>query len=706
MQHQRDMPAPAAPVQPDASALLAQVYGGLTPLVDDLKQLDHALDLLEQAGGEAVASAVAKERATLRDVEPSVTLIGQVKAGKTTLVNALIGQPGLLPADINPWTSVVTSLHLSSAIPKSAQRSEFRFFTEEEWSRLLTKGGRMGELASRAGADAELEKVRQQLEQMRDASRRRLGRNFEMLLGQVHRYGFADEDLIQRYVCLGNDTDAEGDDAPNTEAAPNPNPNTQGRFADITRSADLFLSQPAAPMPICLRDTPGVNDTFLVREQITVNAIRASRLCIVVLSAHQALSTVDLGLIRLISNVPSREVIIFVNRIDELNDPVRELPAIRQSILDTLKAQNGPEDVDILFGSAHWATHALAGDLNTIGQASADAVIAMAQHEAETNHRHDDPVSMIWALSGIPALGRAVTDRLVQRDGAEALERAAIAARNIARSIEITRATADRRGAVGHGSPESHRALNQHLDRAMAELNTTFAGQLDALLEGHRTRLDGVRQTFLSRTTAALARHLEEKGDDSVWTYDPVGLRVLLRSGYQRYAARAAKTARGALSDAADTMGRLLFDHFQIEPGLLQLEPPAVPQPPVPVMLGQTIALDIKGRWWTRWWHRRRTPEAYAEEFRELISAEIAPIIDDLHSHHAAAFATELKAELAAFLSTQHGIVKDLSNRSERDLAGLRSDFENDVGRRMSALTEAHQVLARFHPTHAERSAP
>ena len=38
-----------------------------------------------------------------------VTLVGQVKAGKTALTNALAGTPGLLPMDVNPWTSRITS---------------------------------------------------------------------------------------------------------------------------------------------------------------------------------------------------------------------------------------------------------------------------------------------------------------------------------------------------------------------------------------------------------------------------------------------------------------------------------------------------------------------------------------------------------------------------------------------------------------------
>ena len=132
-------------------------------------------------------------------------MIGQVKAGKTSLVNAMVGCPDLLPADVNPWTSVVTSLHLSPHVAPQDNRASFPSFDMEEWTRLLDRGGRIGELASRAGAEDELAKVREQVIEMREKSRERLGDKFELLLGQQHDYGYFDDDLIERYVCLGDD---------------------------------------------------------------------------------------------------------------------------------------------------------------------------------------------------------------------------------------------------------------------------------------------------------------------------------------------------------------------------------------------------------------------------------------------------------------------------------------------------------------------
>ena len=264
----------AEPVEVLASegTLIRSAFSGLQSFADRIQKLETAVDAIADAGGETARAATRKLKQQVRRFEPSVTMIGQVKAGKTTLVNALAGWPGLLPADINPWTSVVTSLHLDPATRSGAGKANFRFFNEEEWDRLLNRGGRVGELAARAGADRELEKVRRQLEEMREKSRQRLGRKFELLMGQAHEYGYVDEELVQRYVCLGDDLDGN-----------NSADQKQGRFADITKSADLYLGHPELPYRLCIRDTPGVNDTFMIREQITVNAIRESRLCVVVL---------------------------------------------------------------------------------------------------------------------------------------------------------------------------------------------------------------------------------------------------------------------------------------------------------------------------------------------------------------------------------------------------------------------------------------
>ena len=388
-----------APTQdaPPTDRLMSLAYRGLAPLVRELRTVDEALEQLLKVGDADAEPAIRDLRRQIRAFEPSVTMIGQVKAGKTSLVNAMVGRPGLLPADINPWTSVITSLHVSPANPRKARSTpKFRFFSERGMVEPAETGaGAWANWPRRAGADKELETVRAQLEEMREKSRQRLGKSFELLLGQEHDYGYVDPELVERYVCLGDDVD------PTMEPD-----NGQGRFADITKSAELYLSQRGLVWPMCVRDTPGVNDTFLVREQITVNAIRSSRVCVVVLSAHQALSTVDMALIRMIANIRARDVIIFVNRNRRVG---------RSGPRDPRDPRQHPRDAaspERARRRHHPVRQRPLGDARAgrgTGPNWARPVprrwCRWPSHEARGGLEDSNAVDVIWRLSGLPALG-------------------------------------------------------------------------------------------------------------------------------------------------------------------------------------------------------------------------------------------------------------------------------------------------------------
>lgn len=619
--------------------------------------LDKALSNLTDLGDETTAKLAARLRHQIDTIEPSITMIGQVKAGKTSLVNAMVGWPGLLPADVNPWTSVVTSLHLDPAEsgPEDT-RASFRFFDQNEWDRLLEKGGRIGELAARAGHDDELEKVRGQIEHMREKSRSRLGRRFELLLGQQHDYASFDEELIERYVCLGDDFDDDEDDGSDH----------QGRFADITKSADLYIHRPEFPMKLCIRDTPGVNDTFMMREQITIRAIRNSRICVVVLSAQQALSTVDMALIRLISNIRSREVVIFVNRIDELPDPKNQIEEIAESIRATLKKHDGPVGAQIVFGSAQWATQALTDTTDMLDAAQRGEMLSWASERLGEPCDASRMNDVAWELSGVPALYAALAERISEGVGKEALSRAGKSAVNLARGLEAA-AGSDTSVLEGADLRMGRDALAAEVERirgtAMAELDKSFGAQTSS----YHARLDRSHRSFLERATASLIAHLERHGDDEVWKYEPTGLRLLLRSAYQVFGAKIQSSSKSVLEEAAEDISTLYARAFGLAEDGMTIEAPPVAHIPPPVLLGQTIALDIQGNWWSKWWRRRRGYKAYATEFYAMIESETAPIVNDLKIIQTEAVREEMTRILTDFLDEQGSTLLGFADRKAGD---------------------------------------
>jgi len=662
---------------------------GLEPLAQFAQRsrlLDYALANLEKLSEAKTAKSVARLRQNLAAIEPGVTMLGQVKSGKTTLVNAMAGRADLLPADVNPWTSVVTSLHLSPDAKTNTTSARFCFFAEDEWDRLIAKGGRLGELADRAGADGELQKIREQITEMRDKSRARLGSKFELLLGQVHEYGYFDKNLVERYICLGDFFDGE---------AQSGNAANQGRFADITKSADLYLQCDTLPAPLCIRDTPGVNDTFMMREQVTIHAIRDSRLCVVVLSAHQALTSVDMAVIRMISTLRARDVVIFVNRIDELADPARQVPEIRESIRQTLKDHHGPVDAQVVFGSAYWANKALAGDLEGLSEESSGALLNWAKSSLSSSADSQSAPNMVWELSGLPALYSALCERIVEDFGTEALDKIARSAINIANGIQaadaITISGAPVTGLMDAKSIENEfAALSQ---RQLAKLTQTF----DTLAETYHQRADRAHGNFLDRATTSLIAHLEKRGDDQVWEYDPTGLRMLLRSAYTVFGTRAQTASAKLFENAGTEVANLYGMAFGPAVDGISIETPAPPHIPPPVCLGQTIAMDFKDTWWKSWWRRKRGYQAFARDFREAIHAETSHLLSELKYEPADAIRAAALQGLTEFLDEQRAILAGLAEQGQVGANDARQIFarSGDTDRK-KAFESAMQTLNQY----------
>jgi hypothetical protein len=653
-----DLAAPTA--QPEFMRLGLEKMDAFADEIDDLEATLADVVKLGGAEAEKKSSRLIKQ---LRSFEPSVTMIGQIKSGKTSLVNAMIGRPNLLPADVNPWTSVVTSLHLNTPLPDDAPTASFQFFSKGEWDHLIENGGRIGELASRAGADDELEKVRQQIIDMRDKTKQRLGRKFELLLGQNHNYAELNDDLIQRYVCMGDDfDDLEEEDQ-------------QGRFADITKSADLFLNTSSLPIPLCIRDTPGVNDTFMMREQITINALRDSRICVVVLSAHQALSSMDMGLIRLISNVKAREVVIFVNRIDELSNPAAQVPEIRDSILQTLADNNGPENPEVIFGSAYWANIAVSNELDDIVEDSADALYNWAEAALSAEIAGMNTHELVWHLSGMPQLYKALSERIAEGSGAEMMAAARKRALNLVSGVRASNALVSMRLEGDTVSVMMPEELSKHLDKLELDNIKLLEDRMNIVFQQFSSRVDQSHKRFLDRALESLLQHLETKGEEEVWQYSPDGLRMLLRTSYQVMRRNVATTCEEVYAAAAQDLAVTCRSAFGVAVENFSITPPAAPDVPAPVSLGQTIALDLQTSWWKGWWKRRKGYRAFASGFYDLIEAETIPIVEELKQRQANEIRDRAERDLRGFLAEQRSLLSDISSKSELEIEDLENVF-------------------------------
>ncbi|HVG46683.1 MAG TPA: dynamin family protein [Rubellimicrobium sp.] len=645
----------------DEKTSLAGVISGLLSAADD-----RSRDKLRALEGELAAHAA------------TITVIGQVKAGKTSVINVLTGTPGFLPSDVNPWTSVVTTVHVNKPAPRGNIKASFQFFERDEWDRLMRGGGRLGEMARRAGASDEMDRIEQQIMDVRRKSQERLGKNFELLLGQTHNYDRADTQLIERYVCMGDP------DAIETEFS------KQGRFADLTRAADIYLTLPQYPFPFSLQDTPGVNDPFLMREQITLRCVRNSELCIMVLSAAQALNTVDLALVRLLSTLDRRQLIIFVNRVDELERPAEQVEEIRASLDATLQKHGIGSVTDIIFGSAKWAEAAITGRPGDLPDAGQAALLDWAR-VADVPRDNPDPCISIWHLSGMPALIRAIGDRVAEGSPQRLMQKVRRDLKNV-----VTQSYA---GILGEGGAMggvervqmTEAQVQARVKSMVQDLQADLRRETAEILQELRGRLNAASEQFVETTVAAMIRHIEVYGIEGQWECDPMRLRVQLRAAYMGFARSIRAVAQQLLARAAEESGQIYHDLLG-EPGSsLKLEPPMVPQIPAPVAIGKTIVVDLQGGWWKRWIKLRRGAQAFAAEYRTLISNEANTIVAEIEEQQVSAVDAALRRTLQEFMDEHAQTLTGIAKAGRVTGDGLRAATGAD---RHSALRQQLDAAA------------
>ena len=319
-----------APCEEPIGAPLERARVRLAALLSDLdgRLGEHATPLLQEA------------RRQLEERACRIAVIGQIKAGKTTFINTLIGQPGLLPTDINPWTAVVSALHFRDGrkcralgcLPAVLRR---RMEADRQGRRAPARADRTacarvpaGSAARAAGSDAQ---------PLRATARRQVraaARQGASLQGR------------SRPSCWPTIS------APGIRpwrAAPTANARN---YSDITRSADLYFNESPFAFPITLIDTPGTNDPFLVRDEITRRSLENPDIYIFVVSALQPLSAADIAMMRLLNGLHKDRIVVFINRVDQLANPMLDATVVRRAVKKRLRLEFPSLHIPVIIGSA------------------------------------------------------------------------------------------------------------------------------------------------------------------------------------------------------------------------------------------------------------------------------------------------------------------------------------------------------------------
>lgn len=636
------------------------------------------IDVLEPAG---VGLADEAQR-LLQQLRCKIAVIGQIKAGKSMFINALIGQTGLLPSDVNPATSAITSLHFNQP-PPGSEVAVFRFFTANEWEQLASGASRLRDLTQRLVPGFEPALLKRNVGAMMARAEQRLGPQYQTLLGQSHGYAGIERDILLQYICAGD------------AAAPG----NIGLYSDITQAADLYIPNGPFAFPVTLIDTPGTNDPFLIRDEVTRNTLDTADAHIVVLSAHQPLSEGDVSLLRILRGLHKERIVVFVNRIDELADVARDTAEVLEFVRKRLAEEFPGCEIPIVAGSAKWGCGRAASQGATLSS------LACSEHPN----------------SGIAEIGTVLNDLLLTTHGAYVLRQIASCYTEMARAsqaslrhqLEISRQRYERTHVVAERARHDLARLQkeqdvlvqtqQIIERAARDFETQLLAMMHDDIAELRSRLIGIVDSHAAQQREALIANLQSGRARKVWTCDVDALRRAMSAeffaGFRRAENHLVDLTTKVVSGLRELLERLVLPSNSTGGG----PDMAIGQvaSPSPASLGRPLALDLDDSWWSQLWRGKQTPQQRGEALEHLILEEFYPLVDSLVESQSRVFEAYIATNTRWSFGVCGNIVQALTRRFEQvtvHFDAVRTDVEgtadvNAVNDQAAAVADLERRL-------------
>ena len=605
-------------------------------------KLVECSDTMRVALPAQLAKYVTDSDKVLRRIACKIAVIGQVKAGKSSFINALTQKPGLLPTHVNPWTTAVTHLHFGLQNAPEGVATRFTFFGTDEWSRLISGGGPVRELTARFVPGFEVDLLQHHVNAMRKRSEERFGGRLPELLGTVHEFATLEPDQLTEYICADN---IEGAVDATFRA---------GMYSDIVKKADLFLPERTFSFPTTIIDTPGTNDPFMVRDEITRQALDSADIHIVVLTARQALSTADVALLRILDGLNKERVVVFINRIDELGNVGEDVEQIVGDVRRRLAKEFPQTEMQIGAGSANWAQRACSGEPFDAASPAGRKLMAYASHlglsPAVGLPSAGGAAIGSWFshCSGMPKLNRAISNMMQHSHAAHVMNQLAATFRELSRiSPPIFLREIDNLAAEGEKENvridvagvelreiENEVRDNEHSLLSVHGLQVDIQARTTQIIEDERAVIqDELRDAvdaFARSECAAVWKMVNDDGQRRTWTSRPGDLRRVLETRYLEGLKAADERLTALETFMVEKMqaaiGKIPTDTVSYSAGASGSLSNVLPFG----ALRRTIALDLGDPWWKRWWSGARSASERVAELDRLIRQEFDPIVEDL----------------------------------------------------------------------------
>lgn len=244
-----------------------------------------------------------------------IGVIGQMKCGKSTFLNAFVFEDDILPSAATPMTAALSVIKYGQDKKVVAE-----FYTKDEWEEQLFQAKRnLSEISN----EVELSKVKAAKELVEKSQK--LGGNIDKYLGKEQEDSF---DKLIEYV------------------------GADGKYVSITKAVTIYYPKEYLK-GVEIVDTPGFNDPIVSREERTKEFLKRADVVLLMLYAGRPFDATDKTI--LFQNVRScgiGKVIVGVNKYDipyeggEMPDEIQRY--VKEEIRNACEDCNDNRLVDIL----------------------------------------------------------------------------------------------------------------------------------------------------------------------------------------------------------------------------------------------------------------------------------------------------------------------------------------------------------------------
>ena len=431
-------------------------------------------------------------------------------------------------------------------------------------------------------------------------------------------------------------------------------------YSDVTRSADLYFNESPFAYPITLIDTPGTNDPFLVRDEITRRSLENPDVYVFVISALQPLSAADIYMLRLLNGLHKDRIVVFINRADQLPNPGTDAALIKAAVEKRLRIEFPALDIPVVCGSAWLGSLRLQPDRGDIHASLKPAQLKVLRQaglpagiDATSRHLSNVDRSRVAAAmhmgSGMREVATAITRLMGTSSIAMLLRQIAVCLAELVRSADVTdraelqsiqellevrrRESASLRTSVAE-EQKSLAAFEERANTLQASfqgIETHFHELIVSAAQMLRNQLCTQVREFADDQAEALLDALEMDPKQRSWRCDVLPLREQMEASYL-----------AAFEQAAADLTRVeqfLYPQLKVIVASLLpgyrgnlLEVPAWPAGATPSIapLSDKVAVDLGSSWWKQWFAVRRAAEERANHLQRLIEDDFLRIADGL----------------------------------------------------------------------------